>query len=242
MGRAFEVRKSSMGKTAAAKSKLYAKLGKEIYMAAKNGTPDIELNQTLKRTVEKAKKNQIPAEIIKRAIDKAKGGSDEHYTESLYEGFGPGGSLIIVECLVENANRAVAEVRNCFTKTGGKLGVSGSVGHQFNHYAVFTLPNMTEDDLLEMLVEKDIDVAEIIPGENEITIYGEASKYNQIRVAILEHIPELAFLNDEIMWIPMTETTINSEEIYANFERLLNMLDEVEDVQDVYHNVLYKKF
>lgn len=238
MGRAFEVRKSSMGKTAAAKSKLYAKFGKEIYMAAKNGTPDIELNQSLKRIVEKSKKNQVPSEVIKRAIDKAKGGSDDHYIESRYEGFGPGGSLIIVECLTENVNRAVAEVRNSFTKTGGKLGVSGSVTHQFNHYASFTLPSITEDEVLEILIEKDIDFVEIMQGLEGIVVYGEAKNYNQIRTAILETKPEMNFLVDEIVWMPMIEVEINDEENRAEFEHILHMLSEIEDVQEVYHNVI----
>ncbi len=237
MGRAFEVRKTSMGKTAAAKSKLYAKYGKEIYMAAKNGTPDVELNQTLKRIVEKAKKSQVPAEVIKRAIDKAKGGSDEHYSESRYEGFGIGGSLVIVECLTENANRTVAEVRNCFTKTEGKLGMSGSVIHQFNHHCFFTLPNMTEDELLEILIEKDIDVVEIIQEESNIVIYGEAIRYNQIRTAILEAKPQMEFLTDEIIWTPMSMIEINDKEDKIEFKKLLDMLAEVEDVQEVYHNV-----
>mgnify|MGYP000745981178 CR=1 FL=1 len=87
--------------------------------------------------------------MIKRAIDKAKGGSEENYAEVRYEGFGPGNSLLIVECLTDNVNRTIAEVRNAFTKTNGKLGVSGSVLHQFNHQAVFTIPGITEDEVLE---------------------------------------------------------------------------------------------
>src|SRR5690554_3867946 len=144
MGRAFEVRKASMAKTAAAKSKVYARFGREIYMAAKAGTPDPETNQALKRVIERAKKEQVTSDVIKRAIDKAKGGSDETYTSIRYEGFGPGSSMIIVECLSDNVNRTIAEVRNCFTKTGGKLGIAGSVVHQFNHNAVFTLPGVSE--------------------------------------------------------------------------------------------------
>jgi len=183
MGRAFEVRKVAMGKTAAQKSKLYAKYGKEIYMAAKSGVPDPELNQSLKRIIEKAKKDQVNAEVIKRAIDKAKGGSDEQYTESRYEGFGPGSSMVIVECLTDNVNRTIAEVRNCFTKTDGKLGVSGSVLHQFNHQAVFTVSGLTEDEVLEILVLNDVDVTDIETDEDSVTILGDAKDFNQIRSA-----------------------------------------------------------
>ena len=129
MGRAHEVRKVAMEKTAAAKSKLYSKYGKEIYMAAKSGTPDPDTNQALKKIIEKAKKEQVTADIIKRAIEKAKGGSEDSYYDVRYEGFGPGNSMLIVECLSDNVNRTIATVKNCFTKTGGKLGVGGSVLH-----------------------------------------------------------------------------------------------------------------
>jgi len=238
MGRAFEVRKVAMAKTAATKSKLYAKYGKEIYMAAKSGTPDPELNQSLKRIIEKAKKEQVTADIIKRAIDKAKGGSDENYTSVRYEGFGPGNSLVIVECLTDNVNRTISEVRNCFTKTGGKVGISGSVTHQFNHFAVFTIPNMTEDQALEILVLNDLDLKDIEVEEDMVTIYSDAGDYNLIRTAFLESNPELEFETDEIMWLPMMETELTDLEDLEKFNRMLSMLDEIDDVQEVYHNVM----
>lgn len=237
MGRAFEVRKVAMGKTAAVKSKLYAKYGKEIYMAAKSGTPDPELNQTLKRIIERAKKDQVTADVIKRAIDKAKGGSEESYSEARYEGFGPGNSIIIVECLTDNVNRTIAEVRNCFTKTNGKLGVSGSVLHQFNHQAVFTVPGLTEDEVLETLVLNDVDVTDIEAEEDGVTILGDAKDYNQIRTAFTDDNSELEFITDEIMWLPIMETELLSEDDKNTFQKLLDMLNELDDVQDVYHNV-----
>jgi YebC/PmpR family DNA-binding regulatory protein len=237
MGRAFEVRKVAMGKTAAVKSKLYAKYGKEIYMAAKSGTPDPELNQSLKRIIERAKKDQVTADVIKRAIDKAKGGSEESYSEARYEGFGPGNSMIIVECLTDNVNRTIAEVRNCFTKTNGKLGVSGSVLHQFNHQAVFTVPEKTEDEVLEMLVLNDVDVTDIEAEEDGVTILGDAKDYNQIRTAFTDENPELEFITDEIMWLPIMDTELTDEEDKNTFQKLLDMLNELDDVQDVYHNV-----
>ncbi|MBU1142436.1 MAG: YebC/PmpR family DNA-binding transcriptional regulator [Firmicutes bacterium] len=238
MGRAFEVRKVAMGKTAAAKSKVYAKYGKEIYMAAKAGSPDPDTNQALKRIIEKAKKEQVTSDVIKRAIDKAKGGSDETYTSIRYEGFGPGSSMIIVECLSDNVNRTIAEVRNCFTKTGGKLGISGSVVHQFTHNAVFTLPGVTEDEVLEILVNNDLDVSDIETDEAGVTIYGADTDYNLIRTAISDTMPDLELDTDEIMWLPIMETTLDLEEDQEKFERLLSMLDELDDVQEVYHNVI----
>ncbi|MBN2299634.1 MAG: YebC/PmpR family DNA-binding transcriptional regulator [Acholeplasmataceae bacterium] len=237
MGRAHEVRKVAMEKTAAKKSKLYAKYGKEIYMAAKSGTPDPETNQALKKIIEKAKREQVTADVIKRAIDKVKGGSDEHYAEARYEGFGPGNSVLIVECLTENVNRTIATVKNCFTKTGGKLGVTGSAAHQFNHLAVLSMPDITEDELLEILVMNDLDVSDIEVEEDSITIYGEANDFNKLRTAIMEAKPEMDFITEELMWLPLMETSFDNEEDQGKFERLVEMLDEIDDVQNVYHNV-----
>jgi YebC/PmpR family DNA-binding regulatory protein len=238
MGRAFEVRKVAMAKTAAIKSKVYAKYGREIYMAAKSGTPDPDTNQTLKRLIEKAKREQVPADVIKRNIEKAIGGTGESYTDVRYEGFGPGNSLLVVECLTDNVNRTIAEVRNCFTKTGGKLGISGSVIHQFNHQAVFVMNDITEDEILEILVLNDLDVSDIETEENSVTIYSDATNFNSIRTAISESKPDLEFDTEEIMWLPIMETSLEDAEDLEKFERLLSMLNELDDVQEVFHNVL----
>lgn len=237
MGRAFEVRKVAMAKSAAVKSKLYAKFGREIYLAAKSGTPDPDTNQTLKRMIEKAKKEQVPADVIKRNIDKAKGGGEDNLTSIRYEGFGPGSSMFIVECLTDNVNRTISEVRNCFTKTGGKLGISGSVVHQFNHQAVFSMKDITEDEVLEILVEHDLDVSDIETDDEGVTIYSEATNFNAIRTAFNEARPELDYDTEEIMWLPIMSATLDSEEDQEKFDRLTSMLDELDDVQDVYHNI-----
>jgi YebC/PmpR family DNA-binding regulatory protein len=237
MGRAFEVRKVAMEKTAAKKSKLYARYGKEIYMAAKGGTPDPDTNAALKNIIEKAKRDQIPSEVIKRAIDKVKGGSDETYTPIRYEGFGPGGSLYIVECLTDNVNRTVAEVRNCFTKNNGKLGISGSVVHQFHYSSLFTLPGVSEDDVLEMVFNKDLNVNDVEVEEDATSIYGDASEYAAIKQAIEETFPNIDLLTDTILWIAMNDVTITSEDALTENQKLQLMLDELDDVQDVYHNI-----
>jgi YebC/PmpR family DNA-binding regulatory protein len=238
MGRAFEVRKVAMAKTSAAKSKLYARYGKEIYMAAKSGSPDPETNSTLKRIIEKAKKDQVSSDIIKRAIEKAKGGGDENYIKVRYEGFGPGNSLFIIECLTDNVNRTIAEVRNCFTKTGGKLGVAGSVLHQFNEYSVFSIPVLTEEEVLELLIENELDVQDIETEEALVTIYGQASDFYKIKTAFNEAHPDIEFDTEEIMFLPIAETTLESEDDKQRMEKLTQMLDELDDVQDVYHNVI----
>ena len=236
MGRAFEVRKHAMAKTAAAKTKLYSRYGKEIYMSAK-GNPDPEINDELKRMIEKAKKDQIPNDVINRAIEKAKGGGGENYTSVRYEGFGPSNSLFIVECLTDNVNRTISEVRNCFTKSNSKLGVSGSVTHMFNEQAVFAIKDVSEDEILEIVIENDIDVLEIEGDENGVSLYGHSTDYNKIRKALLKANPDFDLVTDEIMWIPMLEVEITKNEDQELFEKLMNMLEEVDDVQNVYHNV-----
>ncbi len=237
MGRAFEVRKVAMGKTAAAKSKLYARYGKELLMAAKSGIPDPDLNIALKQIIDRAKRDQVPSDVIKRAIDKAKGGTDENYLPMRYEGFGPEGSMFIVECLTDNVNRTIAEVRNCFTKTGGKLGINGSVVFQFEHQVVFTLKNMTEDEILEIAIEKDLNIKHIEQEEDGTTIYGDATDYSAIKQGLDESNSELEYLTDAIMWIPTNEVILTSDEAKQSVDKLMNLLDQLDDVQDVYHNI-----
>ena len=141
---------------------------------------------TLKQIIDRAKRDQIPSDVIKRAIDKAKGGTDENYLSMRYEGFGPEGSMFIVECLTDNVNRTIAEVRNCFTKTGGKLGINGSVVFQFEHQALFTIKDMSEDDILEIAIEKDLNIKYVDVEEDGISIYGDASDYSTIKQALDE--------------------------------------------------------
>ena len=236
MGRAFEVRKQAMAKTAAAKTRVYSKYGKEIYMAAK-GNPDADINMELKRTIERAKKDQVPAHIISRAIEKAKGGQDENYALVRYEGFGPGNSLFIVECLTDNPARTIAFVRNCFTKSDSKLGVSGSVSHMFKYQSVFAIKDITEDEILEVIIENDIDVLDIEEDEAGVSLFGEATDYAKIKDALAKANKDLEFVTDEIMWLPLDEVELVTEDDKELFKKLTDMLDEVEDVKDVYHNV-----
>lgn len=234
MGRAFEVRKASMEKTGKQKSKLYSKYGKEIYVLAKQGA-DIESNPGLKRMIERAKKDQVPSDVIKRAIDKAKGGNDENYQAIRYEGFGVGGSMFIVECLTDNVNRTVSEVRNCFTKTDGKLGVSNSVLFNFSYKAYFELKNITEDALFEIMIEEDGNIDSIEEEDGILYLYADAKEYNNIKIILNKH--NLEIIEDDIKWIPNEFVYINDEEDIKNVEKLLNMLEEVDDVQEVYHNI-----
>src|SRR5439155_22029537 len=133
MGRNFENRKNAIFKTAGQKSKLYSKYGKQLYVVAKNGVADPDANPALRSMVEKAKRDQVPAHVIEKAIEKARGAGGEDFVSARYEGFGLGGSLVIVDCLTDNNTRTILEICNCFTKTGSKLGTTCSVDLCFDH-------------------------------------------------------------------------------------------------------------
>ncbi|QCZ94485.1 YebC/PmpR family DNA-binding transcriptional regulator [Salinimonas iocasae] len=237
MGRAFEVRKAAMAKTAGAKTKVYSKYGKEIYVCAKNGGSDPETNLSLRRLMDKAKKDQVPAHVIDKAIDKAAGGAGENYEPARYEGFGPGNCMVIVDCLTDNANRTITDVRNCFTKTNAKIGAPGAVSHMFDHQAVFQFAGDDEDAVLEVLMEEDVDVSEVEEQDGKITVYAPHTEFNNVRTALTNAYPDLTLDTEEITFIPQTETEI-SEEDRPMFEKFMDMLNDCDDVQDVYHNAV----
>lgn len=238
MGRAFEVRKKAMAETNAAKTKLYAKFGKELILAAKAGTPDPEMNVALKRTIEKAKRAQVPADVIKRAIEKAKSGVGENYTPVTYEGFGPGASTVIVECLTDNVNRAISEVRNCFTKSKSKLGVTGAVSHNYDHVAILTFKGLSEDQTLEACLNADVDIKDVSISNESITVVADPKDLYATKNAIEAVKKDVVFDVEEVTYIPQNGEYIDlTGEDLEYFNRLLEMLEEVDDVQDVYHNV-----
>jgi len=238
MGRAHEVRKAAMAKTAAAKTKVYSKYGKEILIAAKSGVPDPDMNLNLRRVIERAKKAQVPADIIKRAIDKVKSGASEDYASATYEAFGMGGATIIVECLTDNLNRTVSAVRSAFTKNQFKLGVAGSVSHNYDHVSIVSCKGISEDQALEALLMAEIDVKSVESEDDEIVIYGADTDLYSIKGALEENYPDVQIETEEITYVPQDEAYVNLEgDDKMYFERLLSMLDEIDDVQDVYHNV-----
>lgn len=237
MGRAYEVRKAAMAKTAARKGKEYARFGAIIYKAAKSGIPDPELNQALKKEIERAKKADIPADIIKRAIEKAKGGAAEDYHTVNFEGFGPGNSMIIVECLTDNMNRTNTEVRTAITRNGGKLGVSGSVTHMFLNRALFSFEGITDEEALEIMVEADCDVADIEYDDGMVSIYAPSEEYGKIRDALTDRLPEIEFLEDGIVWIPQIPVKIEDEEEIRAFWKMIKAIEDLDDVQKVFHNI-----
>lgn len=235
MGRAFEVRKEAKAKTAAAKTKVYSKYGREIYVLAKNGSPDPQSNPDLKRIIEKAKKDQVPNDIIQRAIDKAKGAGGENFVPVVYEGFGQGEAQFIIETLTDNVNRTISQIRAILNKTGAKLGVSGSVSHQFSHEAVFKLP-VLEDDVLNALLEADADIKDTTALSDSTVVFAEIDKYNQVKTALTKAFPDIEFEVDEITYSALSLVELNNEH-QEKFDNMVAMLEELDDVQHIYHNV-----
>ena len=238
MGRAHEVRAAAMAKTAAMKSKLYSRYGKELYIAAKSGVPDPEMNQSLKRKIAEAKANQVPADVIKRAIEKAKGGSDENYDSLRYEGFGPGNATIIIDCLTDNSNRAIAAMNQCFNKAHCKLGIKGSVSFNYDNLGVLSFKyDGDEDKLWDAFIEADVNANEIESEDGETTVYVEPGDLHKAQEAIESIIPNVEFSVCAIKMLPQEYVTLDNPTDKELWERLLRLLDEVDDVQEVFHNV-----
>lgn len=236
MGRHFEVRAAAMAKTAAANAKLYSRHSKEIYMAAKAGEPNPDMNQALKKTIEKAKANNVPASVIERAIEKAKGGSTENYSSSTYEGFGGGAATIIVECLTDNQNRTIADLRTAFNKSKAKLGVSGSVSFNYQHVGNIIIPFTDEEAMLDTLIMADVDVKEVEVDGDHMQILVEPSDLYKAKDAIDELVPNVGYNKLDLDMIPNEYCTLEGDDLML-FKRLLTLLDDVDDVQNVYHNV-----
>ena len=237
MGRSFENRKHSIAKTAAQKSKLYSKYGKQLYVCAKNGVADPEANPSLKNLIEKAKREQVPAHVIEKAIEKAKGVGGEDYTPSRYEGYGPGGSSIIVDCLTDNPNRTITDVRNCFTRANSKLGASGSVVCFFDHLAVLSFPGENDDEVLEAMLEAGVDVEDVECENGRVTLFAPASEFNNLSQAFQKSFPEIEPEVLEITFIPQSNVTLEESDV-PGFEKLMELLEDCGDVQDVYHNAI----
>ncbi|ANS86892.1 YebC/PmpR family DNA-binding transcriptional regulator [Vibrio scophthalmi] len=235
MGRSFEVRKASMAKTAGAKIKVYSKYGKEIYMSAKNGGSDPDMNLSLRHLITKAKKDQVPAHVIEKALDKANGGGGEDYQPARYEGFTPGGASVIVDCLTDNGNRTFQDVRQCFVKTGAKIGVAGTVSHMFDHQAVFQFKGEDEEAVLEALMMADCDVADIELEDGVITVYAPNTEFFKVKTALAAEYPELTLDVEEITFVPQTYTEISADD-QEKFQKFLDLLEDCDDVQQVYHN------
>lgn len=236
MGRIFEKRKASIFKTAAQKSKLFSKYGRQLYMAAKNGVPDPDANPALRAMVEKAKRENVASHVIEKAIQKAAGAGGEDFQPARYEGFGPGGSLLIVDCLTDNNTRTISDVRNCFSKTGSKLAANGSVVMSFDHLAVLSFRGDDEEKVIEALFAADVAVEDVESKDGNITIFAPPAEFYKAKMALLEAFPGLELEVQEITFLPQSNKTLDGDDLVV-FEKLLNMLNDCDDVQEIYHNV-----
>ena len=198
MGRAHEVRAKSMAATAAKRSALFNRASKEIYMAAKSGEPDPNMNLALRSAIEKWRGQNVTKDVIDRAIQKAKGGSAEAYTAGRYEAFGPGGSLLIVDTLTDNSNRAFIEVRTAITKKGGHL---GNVIFNFTETGLFVFKGNNRDEVEETLILSDVDVREVSAEDGYVEVLVEPHAFAQAR-DVLADMGITEFETAEITFIP----------------------------------------
>lgn len=236
MGRIFEKRKHSIFKTALQNSKLYSKYSKQLYMAAKNGVPDPDANPVLRNLVDRAKRDNVPSHVIEKAIQKAAGTGGEDFQPARYEGFGPGGALVIVDCLTDNNTRTITDIRNCFNKTGSKLAGNGSVVMSFEHLAIFSFEGDNGDKVLEALFTADVAVEEVESKDGSITVFAPPTEFYKAKTALIEAFPDLELEVQEITFLPQTTKILNGEEL-ALFQKFLAMLNGCDDVQEIYHNV-----
>lgn len=227
---------AAKAKTGAAKGKLYGMYAKEIYQTAKNGGVTPEGNPALKRLIEKAKKDQVPSDVIKRAIDKVNSGTGENYETLTYELFGPNGSTLMVECLTDNVNRSVSDVRTVVNKCHVKMGAMGSVAYMYDNLCIVGFSGLNEEEIMNALIENDIDFVDMEENDGNTLIYGNPSDLYKIKEAILSVKSDIEFTVDEISLLPKDRVVLTGEDL-EEFNKLLSMLDEVDDVQNVYHNV-----
>jgi len=186
--------------------------------------------------VEKAKRDQVPAHVIEKAIQKANGAGGEDFLSARYEGFGPGGSLVIIDCLTDNNQRTISEVRSCFTKTGSKLAATGSAALSFDRLAVLSFKGDNEEQVLEAMLNANVDVEEVECKNGHVTIFAPPTEFFKAKTALLEAFPATELEVQEITFLAQSSITLSEEDL-PNFEKFINMLNDCDDVQDIYHNV-----
>ncbi len=226
-------------KTDQARGKIFTKIGKEIAVAVKAGGPDPSTNPKLATVIAKARSNNMPNDNIQRSIKKASGeGSSVSYESMMYEGYGPGGSAVICEILTDNKNRASSDVRHIFDRAGGSLGGPGSVAFLFDRKAVIATkakPGMTEDDVMMLAMDIDADDVEFAP--EGYTFIGDPSKLASMRDKLIQDGYEVVSADLEMIANSLVDLP---EDKYISFTKMLDNLEENDDVQNVYHNVNMK--
>lgn len=233
MGRHFEVRAASMAITAKKKSALYMRASKEIYLAAKQGEPDPNSNLTLRAALDKYRALGVSKDVIERAINKAKGTDIVAYIPGRYEMMGPGGSFLVVDTLTDNVNRAISDLKAAIKKIDGTTFTS--TAYNFQETGVFVFDSIGYEVVEETLILNDIDVWEI-NEEDEITeVLVNPQAYGKTRDTLYD-LGVNEFNISEIKMIPQMKIMLNEEDKVL-FEKLINLLEEVQDVQEIYHNV-----
>ena len=225
-----------MAKTSDMKAKVDSKYGRVIYVCAKEGGTDPDGNLALRGLIDRAKKDQVPAHVIEKAINKAQGGGGEDFAVARYEGFGPGGCMVIVDCLTDNPNRTFGDVRQCFTKTKSKIGTEGAVSHMFDHAGILVFKGDDEEAALDALMMADVDVSDIEYEDGKISVFVPHTEYSKAKQALTDAFGEIDFEVDEIQFLPKSSAPIAEDDVEM-FEKFLDMLNDLDDVQNVYHNV-----
>ncbi len=238
MGRAYQNRKESIAKTSDAKARVYSRYGREIYVCAKAGGIDTAGNLALRGLIDRARKDQVPSHVIEKAITKAQGGGGEDYSLALYEGYGPGGCMVMVECLTDNPNRTFGDVRQCFTKAKCKIGTQGSVGHMFDNSTILVFYSDDEEAVLEALLTADVDVTDIEHEDGKLTVFAPNTDYFKAKQALLDAFGEIDYDVDEIQYLPKGVTHLSGDDVDM-FNRFMDLLNDLDDVQNVYHDAEY---
>ncbi len=236
MGRAYEVRKASIQKTGAIKAKIYSTYAKEIYLAARSGVPEIDSNVSLKRIVEKAKKEQVPSDIIDRAIKKAASNDKENYETVYYECIGPEGSTVIAKCLTDNVNRTISFIREACNKAKTKMGSAGSISYNYDNLGIIVIKGFNSEELFEKLLDSEIEIIDYEEENNEITITMNPTDVHKVKDVIELINPKVDYIVDETGMYPKDKVTLTGASL-DQFNKFITLLNDVEDITEIYHNV-----
>jgi len=224
------------GKADAQRGAVFTKIGREIAIAVREGGANPESNGKLRDVIAKAKANNMPNDNIQRSIKKASGElSNVVYEEITYEGYAPGGVAVIVDTISDNRNRTASDIRHCFAKYGGNLGTTGSVGFMFDTRGVLVVertPGMDEDDLMMMAL--DAGAEDVRPDEDVVEILTDPNEFSKVRGALEQQ--GLTFLSAEVQKIPQNTVEVPDPETVEKIQKMLDLLEESDDVQNVYHN------
>ncbi|KXO14767.1 YebC/PmpR family DNA-binding transcriptional regulator [Peptoniphilus sp. GNH] len=228
--------KNKKGKEDAKRGRIFTKLGRYIMVAARDGGPDPDYNPSLKAAIDKAKAENMPNDNIERAIKKGNGElGDSNFEEVTYEGYGPGGVAVIVECLTDNRNRTAPDVRHAFDKFGGNLGTSGSVTFMFEKKGQIGIEKSDSIDGDElMMLALELGAEDVIEREEAYEILTKQEDYSSVRDGLEKEGYD--FIVSEVAYLPSTMAEINDEEIIAKLDKMIDMLEDNDDVQEVYTN------